>query len=223
MAKNKLKKFDEIKKMPNVLQPDLKDLEKGFKYKGKWREMFFLNSNPIILELGCGKGEYTIGLAKKNTNQNYIGIDIKGARIYDGALKSVNEKMHNVAFLRIRIEWIEKCFALNEINEIWITFPDPQMKIKRAKKRLTHPIFLRRYHNILKQNAVIHLKTDSSYLFAYTLGVIDGSSHELLNANSNIYDRLLSENEDLNIKTFYEKKFLSNSSLITYLCFRLNY
>ena len=129
---------------PHVKQPDLKVLEKGYDFRGRWKSHFFKNDNPLILELGCGMGEYSIGLAEKFPEKNFLGIDIKGARMWQGATIALKKKLTNVGFLRIRIDWIEKCFANNEVDEIWITFPDPQIKKRRGTKRLTHPFFLKR-------------------------------------------------------------------------------
>ena len=223
MAKNKLKKFSQIKGYPHVIEPSIDNLQKKeLDLKGKWRTDFFKNNNPIILELGCGKGEYSVALAEKNPDKNFIGIDIKGARIWKGATDVVEKKISNVGFLRIRIEWIEKCFAKNEINEIWITFPDPQVKYRRSSKRLTHPLFLRRYNNILKLNGLIHLKTDSQFLHGFTLGVIASESHKVEYTSNDIYNSQF-QCENIKIKTHYENIYLQKSIPITYLIFRLNY
>ena len=167
MGKNKLKKFSEMETFQNVFQFPFSVLkEKGFPMKGRWREDFFHNDNPIVLELGCGKGEYAVGLAKKFTNMNFIGVDIKGARMWTGAKESVQKGMTNVAFLRTSIELIAEFFAPGEVDEIWITFPDPQMK--KVNKRLTSVRFMNIYRQILKDNGIMHLKTDSPFLYAYT-------------------------------------------------------
>ncbi|MDA0890458.1 MAG: tRNA (guanosine(46)-N7)-methyltransferase TrmB, partial [Bacteroidetes bacterium] len=155
MAKNKLKKFAQMETFSHVEQPDLQLLEKGYDLKGNWKKNFFKNENPLVLELGCGMGEYSVGLAEKFPEKNFLGIDIKGARIWQGAAATVAKELKNVGFLRIRIDWIEKCFAKNEVDEIWLTFPDPQLKKRRGTKRLTHPNFLERYKNILNKNAPI--------------------------------------------------------------------
>ncbi len=218
MAKNKLKKFNQLKIFSNVIEPSLKDLEEGFNWKGKWKKKFFKNNNPIVLELGCGKGEYSVGLSKRYTDKNFIGIDIKGARIWKGANDAINEKIENVAFLRTRIDWIEKCFSEDEVDEIWITFPDPQLKKRRAKKRLTHPLFLDKYAKIMKKNGLIHLKTDSQFLHGFTLGVIAARGNQLHESTHNLYQSKVSiKNSD--IKTHYEQLFLDKNIPITYLCF----
>ncbi len=172
MGKNKLARFAENKILPNVIQPTREEALEGFELKGKWRENFFKNDNPIVLELGCGKGEYSVGLAKTFPEKNFIGVDIKGARFWFGAKEAVESNMNNVAFLRTQIELVDYFFAENEVDEIWITFPDPQIKYKRTKHRLTHPDFLARYKKFLKPGGIIHLKTDSEFLHGYTLGYL---------------------------------------------------
>ena len=154
-----------MKDYPHVEEPTLEEMKEGFHLKGKWKKEFFKNDNPLVLELGCGMGEYSVGLADKCPDKNFLGVDIKGARIWQGATESLEKDMKNVGFLRIRIDWIESCFEEGEVDEIWITFPDPQMKKRRGTKRLTHPGFLKRYKYILKEDAPIHLKTDSQFLF----------------------------------------------------------
>ena len=172
-------KFAQMEEYPHVQQPTLEVLRQGYAMKGKWKKDFFNNDNPLVLELGCGKGEYSVGLAEKYPEKNFLGIDIKGARIWKGATDSLNKEMKNVGFLRIQIDWIEACFEKMEVDEIWITFPDPQLKKRRANKRLTHPDFLKKYNSILKKDGLIHLKTDSQFLHGFTLGVIAGENHFL--------------------------------------------
>ena len=220
MAKNKLKKFAEITKLNHVFEPSLDELKSGFKMKGNWKKNFFKNNNPIVLELGCGKGEYSVALAKKFPNKNFIGIDIKGARIWKGASDVLNENLDNVAFLRIRIEWIKECFECFECDEIWITFPDPQIKKRRETKRLTHPNFLDKYRAILKKHGIIHLKTDSEFLYGYTTGILSSKNYVIHDATNDLYSAS-HVREDLDIKTFYESKFLKDNSPITYLKFSL--
>jgi tRNA (guanine-N7-)-methyltransferase len=205
---------------PNVFQPTFEELKSGFSLRGKWKSEVFKNNNPLVVELGCGKGEYSVGLAKKYPEKNFLGIDVKGARMWKGASDAVNDGMSNVAFLRTRIEFIEYCFANNEVDEIWITFPDPQIKKKRAKNRLTHPVFLERYSNILQEKGLIHLKTDSQFLHGYTLGIIEGHQHHLEDAEHDIYNAVL-QRDNMEIKTHYEQLFLEKNMPITYLRFRL--
>jgi len=221
-SKNKLKRFRENETFPNVIQPTREEIIDGLSLKGQWRS-FFKNNNPILLELGCGKGEYTIALARQNPNFNYIGIDIKGARFWRGAKTALKENLTNVAFLRTQIELIDLCFGENEINEIWITFPDPQIKFKRMKHRLTNPGFLRKYQHILTPEGVIHLKTDSKFLHGYTLGLLQEGNHEILYTHHNIYKNPNAPEEATLIKTFYENQFLEKDRAITYLQFRTKY
>ena len=220
MAKNKLKKFAQMEDYHHVHQPDLEVLEKGYAMKGNWKKEFFKNDNPLVLELGCGMGEYSVGLAKKFPNKNFIGIDIKGARMWQGATDALGKELNNVSFLRIRIDWIEKCFTENEVDEIWITFPDPQLKKRRGTKRLTHPDFLHRYNNILKQEGQIHLKTDSQFLHGFTLGVIAASAHILEDSTNDLYNDAI-KREHMEIKTHYEQIYLDKGLPITYLRFML--
>jgi len=221
-SKNKLKRFKENETFFNVIQPSRKEITEGFVLKGKWQN-HFKNQNPITLELGCGKGEYTIALARKYPNRNFIGIDIKGARFWRGAKTALKENITNVAFLRTQIELINLCFDADEVNEIWITFPDPQIKFKRTKHRLTNPEFLKKYHHILEPSGIIHLKTDSEFLFGYTLGLIQEAKHKLLYAHHNIYNNPHAPLEAVNTQTFYENKFLERKKPITYLKFRLKF
>ena len=181
---------------------------------------FFRNENPIILELGCGKGEYSVGLAQRNPDKNYIGIDIKGARFWRGAKSALEINLPNVAFLRTQIELVDYLFAEDEVDEIWITFPDPQIKYKRTKHRMTNPVFLNKYNQILKPNGSIHLKTDSEFLHGYTLGILQGLGHEILYSNHDVYKNEGSPEEVLDIQTFYENQYLEKGKPITYLQFR---
>ena len=220
MAKNKLKKFTQMESYPHVHQPDLELLKEGYNMKGNWTKDFFKNKNPLVLELGCGMGEYSVGLAQNFPEKNFIGIDIKGARMWQGATLSLEKKLKNVGFLRIRIDWIEHCFAKNEVDELWITFPDPQLKKRRAKKRLTHPDFLQRYASFLNKDACIHLKTDSQFLHGFTLGVITAEGHILEDSTHDLYNSKVVR-EHMEIKTYYEKMYLDQGMPITYLKFRL--
>ncbi len=204
-----------------MVQPEREHLlTQQFEWKGKWNSHFFKNNNPIVLELGCGKGEYTLHLAQRNPEKNYIGIDIKGARFWRGAKTATEENVKNAAFLRTQIELIHHCFSKNEVDEIWITFPDPQIKFKRSKHRLTHPDFLANYKNILKTEGKIHLKTDSLFLFGYTLGIL-AHYGTIIYAHHDIYNNPHSPEDAIAVQTFYEKMFLENKHPITYLQFTL--
>ncbi|OYU84016.1 MAG: tRNA (guanosine(46)-N7)-methyltransferase TrmB [Flavobacterium sp. BFFFF2] len=221
-SKNKKKRFNENESFGNVFQPSREEvIEDKFTYKGSWRTDFFKNDHPIIVELGCGKGEYTVGLAQQNPDKNYIGIDIKGARFWRGAKTAIETQLNNVAFVRTQIELVQHIFDAGEVDEIWITFPDPQIKFKRTKHRMTNPDFLERYRQILKPNGLIHLKTDSEFMHGYTLGLIQGLGHEIVYANHTIYQNEGAPKEVLGIQTFYETFYLNLQKPITYLCFRL--
>ena len=217
MGKNKLQKFDDMSGFPHVFQYPFAVLqEKGFEMKGKWNELFFKNSNPIVLELGCGKGEYTVGLGKLFPDKNFIGIDIKGARMWTGAKQSLEDKMTNVAFLRTHIELVNRFFAEGEVSEIWITFPDPQMS--KVNKRMTSSRFMKLYREILNDSGLIHLKTDSNFMYSYTCEMIKVNHFSVLTQtndlyNSNIADKILS------IQTFYEQQWITRGLSIKYVKF----
>ncbi len=224
MGKNKLKKFYEINHLPNVFQPDYKSDIENFKYKGKWNSHFFGNNNPIVLEIGCGKGEYTVAHAREFPDKNFIGIDLKGDRMWHGAKTSIDLGLKNTAFLRIPAEKIEQYFGKNEVSEIWLTFPDPQPRKPKIKKRLTSPQFLERYQKILLPNSPIHLKTDNKNLFEYTREVIFEYNHKLL---KNIEDLYSYRDDNLSpfvkkIQTYYEKSFIKEGARIYYMKFSLN-
>lgn len=222
-SKNKLKRFRENETFGNVIQPTRDELvNQNFDLKGQWNENVFKNNNPVILELGCGKGEYSIALAERYPNKNFIGIDIKGARFWRGAKTAIEKKIKNVAFLRTQIELIDFAFAKDEVDEIWITFPDPQIKYKRTKHRMTNLDFLKRYKNILKPEGVIHLKTDSEFMHGYTLGLLHGAGHEVLYANHNVYKQEGSPDEVTSIQTHYESLYLEKNKPITYIRFKIN-
>jgi tRNA (guanine-N7-)-methyltransferase len=212
MGQKKLVRFAELETFSNVLQYP-KEMA------GKWNQ-FFNNQHPIILELACGKGEYTLGLAELYPDKNFIGIDLKGNRIWVGAKKAIQRNLNNAAFLRIQIDGITEYFASNEIDEIWITFPDPQLRISKSKKRLTHPKFLRLYQQILKPGGKIHLKTDSPDLYHFTKKVIDMYGCKLIEDFNDVY--ALSEVPvDLQIKTHYESLDIAGSNKVHYLCFSI--
>lgn len=219
MGKNKLKKFADMETFSCVFQYPFALLkEKGFDMKGKWDEMYFHNTSPIVLELGCGKGEYAVGLGMKFADKNYIGIDIKGARMWTGARMVEQQHIKNVAFLRTSIELIDNFFAPSEVAEIWITFPDPQMK--NANKRLTGTRFLNNYRKILKPNGLVHLKTDSPFLYTYTMELAKLNGFKLHACTSDLYaDGQASD--ILEIKTHYENQWLQRGLTIKYICFEL--
>lgn len=224
MGKNKLKRFAENKTFDNVFQPKREEMISGFELKGNWNKTVFKNNHPIVLELGCGKGEYTVALAEKYPDKNFIGIDIKGARFWRGAKTAIENNLPNAAFLRTQIELIDFAFAENEVSEIWITFPDPQIKYRRTKHRLTHPEFLNRYKKVLKKNGLMHLKTDSEFLHGYTHGILQLLGHPVLISSHDVYhpdNRELPE-EITSVQTFYEKRFLEENKKITYIRFKLN-
>ncbi len=221
-SKNKLKRFRENDTFGNVLQPTREEAVAGtFALKGKWNSDFFKNDNPIVLELGCGKGEYSVGLATKYPDSNFIGIDIKGARFWRGAKTAVEQGLHNVGFLRTQIELLEHFFADGEVAEIWITFPDPQIKYKRTKHRLTNTEFLKLYKKILAPDGVVNLKTDSEFMHGYTLGLLHGEGHEVIYANHNVYHNAGAPEVVTTIQTFYEQQYLEHDKAITYIKFKI--
>ena len=221
-SKNKLKRFQENETFDNVFQPTRSQLvDMDYQYKGQWNAQVFKNNNPIVLELGCGKGEYTVALAKKYPNKNFIGIDIKGARFWRGAKTAVEENIPNAAFIRTQIELIEYVFAENEVDEIWITFPDPQIKYKRTKHRMTNSEFLKRYKKGLKPYGVMNLKTDSEFMHGYTLGLLHGKGHKVLYSNNDVYRQEGSPEEVTSIQTFYEGQYLEQNKPITYIRFKI--
>ena len=218
-SKNKLKRFKENESFSNVVQPTREQLlDNQFEHRGAWAA-FFGNNNPIVVELGCGKGEYTVGLARKNPDLNYIGIDIKGARFWRGAKTAFEEDLKNAAFIRTQIELIEHVFAPDEVSAIWITFPDPQYKYKRKHHRLTNPQFLRRYQRVLKPAGFVHLKTDSAFLHGYTLGLLDGWQIKPEMAHHDIYQYVHAPEDVISIQTFYEQQYREQGIPITYIKF----
>lgn len=222
-SKNKLKRFRENETFSNVIQPKREELlADSFSFKGQWGHSFFKNDKPIVLELGCGKGEYTLALAKRHPNKNYIGIDIKGARFWKGAKTALSEDMNNVGFLRIQIELLTRCFAPGEIDEIWITFPDPQIKYKRTKHRLTNVDFLRSYQNVLKPDGLVHLKTDSEFMHGYTLGLLHGLGQKVNFAQHDVYGATGAPEAVTAVQTFYESQYLAHDKKITYVSFSLH-
>ncbi len=221
MGKGKIGKFEELKMLDNVFQPSFEEVfGKDFRLKGKWCRDHFGNDHPLTLELGCGKGEYTVGLARLFPDRNFIGMDIKGARIWTGAVQAHKESIPNVAFIRTRIEFINSFFDREEVDEIWLTFPDPQEKKRRNKKRLTASRFLNSYREFLRDRGIIHLKTDNPALYHYTLTLIRENELPLLMATEDLYgsDQY---GQDYGIQTFYEKQFIEKGLPIHYLRFEL--
>lgn len=216
MAKRKLQRFAEIDTFHNVLQ-----LEEGKPYKGSWKKDFFKNTNPLILELACGKGEYSVNLGRKYPDKNFVGIDYKGNRIWVGAKMAVDEGLNNVAFLRIQIQQIMDYFAAEEVDEIWLTFPDPQAQSPLERKRLTNPNFLYKYKTILKNNGIMHLKTDNDGFFDYTLQKISEGKHQVEEQTTNVY-KTHPKDEILSIKTHYERLYLQKGKNINYVRFKFN-
>lgn len=228
MGKNKLKKFAEMETFHNVFQCGAREYVEDspvVTMRGKWRELYFHNNNPIVLELGCGRGEYTVGLAQRDPNKNYIGIDIKGARMWAGAKQAELAGIKNVAFLRTNIEMISNFFSPDEIDEIWITFPDPQMK--KATKRLTSTFFMQRYRQLLRPDGIIHLKTDSPFLYTYTQAMIKENHYPILVDTDDLYSeeavRTLGDkaNEARMLQTHYENQWLDRGLTIKYIVWQL--
>jgi tRNA (guanine-N7-)-methyltransferase len=239
VGKNKLARWNELGSFPNVIQPLMDEVVescideaaddrfpggnikvKDHPVKGRWNSDMFRNNNPIVLELGCGRGEYTIGLATLYPGKNFIGIDIKGARMWRGAKTSNELSMDNVAFLRTRIEFINSFFEKDEIDEIWVTFPDPHPGARNANKRLTSPWYLNSYREILKDKGIIHLKTDNAELYNYTRKVVENNSLEVIFSSADLYSDKPSD-DILSIRTHYENIFLATGMKITYISFRL--
>ncbi|MBL4704697.1 MAG: tRNA (guanosine(46)-N7)-methyltransferase TrmB [Flavobacteriales bacterium] len=222
-SKNKLARFNEMKSFDNVYEPEMEDVKTGsFHMQGKWAREHFGNDNPIVLELGCGKGEYTIGLAKKYPNKNYIGIDIKGARIWKGSKQGVTEGIRNAAFIRTKIDFITHFFSKDEVSEIWCTFSDPQPK--KSNKRLTSKVFINRYLHFLKPDGIVHLKTDSDLLFASTEEEIHCNNYKELFRTWDLYGEAIQgmdadTSEIMNIRTFYEQRWLDEGKKIKYVKF----
>jgi tRNA (guanine-N7-)-methyltransferase len=226
LGRNKPTRWAELETLDRVIQPQFEDFYgNDHPIKGNWKRDFFCNNNPIVLELGCGRGEYTVNLAGKFPDRNFIGVDIKGARLWRGAKTANEQKLFNAGFLRTRIEIIRSFFDAGEVDEIWITFPDPQIKTRRNKKRLTSPIFLNYYHTFLKNDGIIHLKTDNHDLYKDTLAIVQHNSLEIITSTDDLYsDNMISGpvSELLSIKTHYEQQFLEKGMKINYLSFKLD-
>ncbi|WP_339702720.1 tRNA (guanosine(46)-N7)-methyltransferase TrmB [uncultured Marixanthomonas sp.] len=219
-SKNKLKRFKQNETFKNVIQPTREEVfSNSLNLKGNWKQNFFKNDKPLVLELGCGKGEYSVNLARNYPNHNFLGIDIKGARFWRGAKTALEEKLDNVGFLRTQIELIDLLFEENEVDEIWITFPDPQIKYKRTKHRLTNEDFLNKYRKVLKPDGLVHLKTDSEFMHGYTLGLLHGLDEKIEYAHHDVYGNSHSPKEVTGIQTFYEQQYLEENKKITYIRF----
>lgn len=218
MAKKKLIHFEENLSFPHLFQPKYHDLIPVFFMKGKWHSDFFHNDLPLVVEFGCGKGEYTVGLANAYPQKNFIGIDLKGARLWRGCKTVAEQKLKNVGFIRTLVDHSERIFSPGEVSEIWITFPDPQPK--KERRRLTAPVFLKKYRNILTPDGIIHLKTDDQDLYQYTLDVVKDFGHQLLWSSNDLYKSGIAE-DVISIRTFYEKMWLEMGKKICYLKFRL--
>lgn len=227
MGKDKLRKFAENKTFDHVIEPDVKSfINNDHELKGVWSDAFFGNDNPIVLELGCGKGEYTVGLARRFPGINFIGVDIKGARIWRGAKTSKEENLPNVAFLRTKVEFIDRYFGENEVSEIWLTFSDPQPKDDKGSKRLTSPNFLRRYRKFMVPGGIVNVKTDSRLLYDYTIKVVKSENLGLVANDDDIYNGFLENQTEemrdiLSIRTFYERKWLEDGIPIKFIKFKL--
>jgi len=220
VTKRKLSRFAENKTFAHLFEPTYFQLLEGFPLKGKWKSDFFKNNNPIVVELGCGKGEFTVGLASKYPDKNFVGLDMKGARMWRGAKTTLENTLTNVAFVRCHIELIENLFDIGEVSEIWITFPDPQPQTGRIKKRLTSPRFLNRFRNIAEKGCIIHLKTDNTGFYEFTRQIIKDQNLELLFETDDV-DKKPAHEDAVTIRTFYEEMFRSKGETIKYLEFVL--
>ena len=222
MGKNKLKKYEQTLQFSNILQPNRQTLFRGYEMKGQWQKTFFGNYNPITVELGAGKGETSLMLADKYPDKNFIAIDIKSDRLLKGASEAAEKGLHNIAFLRIQIEHILYAFEENEIDEFWITFPDPFPKKRKAKKRMTSNRFLALYEKVLKKNGAIHLKTDSTLMYEFTLETIQELNHHVHYSTADLYHEKDANEDATTLQTYYERRWLEENKKIKYLRFSLN-
>ena len=221
MPKNKLRRFADMAAYSNVIAPRFDEVFRAdFRLKGHWADEIFGNQYPIVLELGCGKGEYTVALARKYPEKNFIGVDIKGARMWVGATDALQNNLTNVTFLRTRIEFITSCFASGEVSEIWLTFPDPQPQQSRENKRLTSLRFLQSFREIMQPEGMIHLKTDSQFLFEYTYNILKSNKLNIITCTDDLYNAG-STDDILSVQTYYEKIFLGKGITIKYLKFKI--
>ena len=223
MTKSKLERFAEMKTFPNVIEPSFQEIfQKDYQYKGFWSSRFFQNHQPLILELGCGKGEYTVNLAKENPDKNYLGIDIKGARMWKGAKKALAKGIDNAAFLRTRIDFIQSFFAEGEVESIWVTFPDPQPK--KAKKRLISSKFLNTYRTFTTQDTLFHLKTDNTELFEYMKQLIEKNQLPVKNLSEDVHKTSEAALAPVrNIRTFYEQQLIDMDKSTKDVCFQIDH
>ena len=219
MAKKKLIHFQENLTFPHLFQPSYRDFDPEFRLRSKWHDLFFDNDRPLAVELGCGKGEYTVGLASRYPDKNFIGIDWKGARLWRGCKTVSEQQLKNVAFVRTQVDHVERIFAHGEVNEIWITFPDPQ--VKKERLRLTAPIFLEKYRNILTPDGTIHLKTDDLFFYRYTMEVLQENKHKVIMFTDDLY-HLAIQDDATAIQTFYENRWLEQGKKICYVKFQLS-
>lgn len=219
MAKRKLERYSDLSQLDNVIELEDYKPDTVSSNRGRWCERVFGNNNPLVLELACGKGDYSIGLAERYPNKNFIGVDIKGDRLWRGAVSALDQNLLNVRFLRIYIDYITNYFAPEEVDEIWITFPDPYLGTKKIRKRLTSPEFLNRYRQVLKSGAFVHLKTDSPELFAYTKEVIDEQNLQVLDLVEDVHGDN-HQVSDLDILTYYENMHLEDDRTIRYVRFK---
>lgn len=227
MGKGKLAKWAENQHFDHVFEPSLNEIIEGATFmKGEWHEKVFQNSNPITVELGCGKGEYTMGLARLYPDRNFLGVDVKGHRFWSGARESLDEELSNVAFLRTKIEFINSFFDKDEVDEIWLTFSDPQPKDQRGTKRITSPIFIDRYKKFLPKGSLIHIKSDSQWLYDNTIAELKSNAYEVIHDTNDLYGGYIDTIEGdladiLRIKTYYEELFTERGAVIKYIQFKV--